>query len=446
MSLGSTPPLNSAVLFGPMDDVWRPIDAEHLPGDTWPTVGDDAEIDEKDAVPLWLINMVDSLPENDAPPSKEDRVKSENTPPQHALPTPLPLFNPWLPSSDWVTCSKLPVLSPFSRRSAVWSIPSGPSDACEMNHLFSLHVAGLASHISEEELAEHFQRPFFTCTYADGHPRTFLPAPFQVHSAKIVLHTSHPRRAPYAFVRMHTQADRDRALVEMQNSVLVPWHQPVTPLRLSLNPAKPPPQGPFTDSARGARHAPRRAQLTHRRDPPSVKDVKASVPRPLPARCRDAGRPVDQCCGRPDCKFHLHTCITVTELHFLEEGKARGKASANPGLVSALLSAHRASAFDPKNTTVFIGSLLSLATDVALDSVFPLLGKVLSVNIPRGQDCGFVQYERKCDAAHAVVYLHKYITPMHSLRMSWGRLVVEKVAARAAVRAGLKWVEGRHMT
>ena len=35
---------------------------------------------------------------------------------------------------------------------------------------------------------------------------------------------------------------------------------------------------------------------------------------------------------------------------------------------------------------------------------------------------------------------------MHSLRMSWGRLVVEKVAARAAVRAGLKWVEGRHMT
>ena len=75
-----------------------------------------------------------------------------------------------------------------------------------------------------------------------------------------------------------------------------------------------------------------------------------------------------------------------------------------------------------------------------------MLGKVLSVNIPRGQDCGFVQYERKCDAAHAVVYLHKYITPMHSLRMSWGRLVVEKVAARAAVRAGLKWVEGRHMT
>ena len=441
MSLGSSPLLNSALLFMPMDDVWKPINAQSLPDDSWPTSRDSAKTDANNEVPLWLTSMVDSLPGNEALPSQENEMESRDTASQHVVPAPTPLCTPRSPSPRWVPCSTHPALSASPRKPSACSKPYVPFADFEMNHLSSLHIAGLASHISEEELAEHFQRPF-TWTYEDGHPRKLLLAPFQVHSTKIVLHTTQPSRAPYAFVRMHTQADRDRALVEMQNSVLVPRHQPATPLCLSLNPAKPPPQGSFLGAGLGARHAPRRAQPSRRR----AKEVQASVPRPLLAPYRDAGRPVDQCCGRPDCKFHLHTCITVTELHFLEEGKARGKASANPGLVSALQSAHRASAFDPKNTTVFIGSLLSLSTDIALDSVFPLLGKVLSVNIPRGQDCGFVQYERKCDAAHAVVYLHKYITPMHSLRMSWGRLVVEKVAARAAVRAGLKWVEGRHMT
>lgn len=450
MSQNSSPSLNRAVLFTPMDDVWRPIDAQGVQEDAWPTSQpEEEEVPSTDAVPPWLIHMVDN---EDAPRSENDMdVVEEASSSTSVAPSELQVSIPRSPSSHDVQralCAPRPahpMLNIFSHGSITWSMPGRQMGNFDTNHLFSLHVAGLASHISEEELTEHFQRPLFSWTLATGRRRSFLPAPFRVHSARIVLHASQPSRAPYAFVRMHTQADRDRALVEMQHSVLVPRRQPATPLRLSLNPAKPPPLAHYLASLRNAQQEQRRGPPPRRRDMPPIRDVKTWMPRHPPVRPYDPGRPADRCCGRPDCRFLGQTRITVTELHFLEEGYARVKAQENPGLVAALVAAHKVSAFDMKNTTVFIGSLLSLAPDVALDSIFPTLGRVLSVNIPRGQDCGFVQYERKCDAAHAVVYLHKHMTPAHSLRTSWGRLVGEKVAARAAVRAGLKWVEGRQM-
>lgn len=447
MNLRSSSSVNGAGLFAPTDDVWKPVDLQRAPDAPWPVHHNAAAMDD-DVLPLWLLHMVDSLPDNDLPIGSEDDLDPD-VPIENLLPPPVPLCAPSSFSAEAAACvsrtaAPLPGdpmrLAPGARiHHLAWQAPAASTVSVDVHALLRLHVAGLATHNPEQERMVHSQRPLSVEQRAHGHPSTFFPAPFQAPSTEIVFPASGPLDASCAFVCMHTQAGRDRALIEMPHSLPVPRDQSATPLRPSLHPAKSLPAAPAKVAPR-SRHAPRRTLVSRHRE----NDVRESVPRPF-SFYNEVGRPVNQCCGRPDCKFHLHTRITVTELHFLEEGKARGKASAHPGLVSTLISAHRASAFDPKNTTVFIGSLLSLTTDTVLESVFPLLGKVLSVNIPRGQDCGFVQYERKCDAAHAVVYLHKYITPMHSLRMSWGRLVVEKVAARAAVRAGLKWVEGRQV-
>ncbi|WFD01415.1 hypothetical protein MOBT1_000078 [Malassezia obtusa] len=110
-------------------------------------------------------------------------------------------------------------------------------------------------------------------------------------------------------------------------------------------------------------------------------------------------------------------------------------------LASALAVAHTSSALDPNNTTVFVGSLFNLASETTLYSLFSPFGPILSVNIPRGQDCGFVQFARKDDAARAIAEMQNCPVAGGALRLSWGRSIGEKAAARAATRAGLRWVE-----
>ena len=111
-------------------------------------------------------------------------------------------------------------------------------------------------------------------------------------------------------------------------------------------------------------------------------------------------------------------------------------------MASALTKAHASSALDPTNTTVFVGSLFSLATENTLRTLFAPYGPIQSINIPRGQDCGFVQFASKQDAARAIAEMQGFqIVGGGALRLSWGRSVGEKAAARAAIRAGLRWVE-----
>ena len=82
-----------------------------------------------------------------------------------------------------------------------------------------------------------------------------------------------------------------------------------------------------------------------------------------------------------------------------------------------------------------------MATEQTLHSLFSRFGHILSINIPRGQDCGFVQFARKRDAARAISEMQRFPIAGGTLRLSWGRGVSEKVAARAATRAGLRWIE-----
>lgn len=78
-----------------------------------------------------------------------------------------------------------------------------------------------------------------------------------------------------------------------------------------------------------------------------------------------------------------------------------------------------------------------------LHALFSPFGPIHSINIPRGQDCGFVQFAHKRDAARAIAEMQGYqLSGGGALRLSWGRSLGEKAAARAAIRAGLRWVEG----
>ena len=112
-----------------------------------------------------------------------------------------------------------------------------------------------------------------------------------------------------------------------------------------------------------------------------------------------------------------------------------------PALAVALTHAHEASALDPNNTTVFVGSLMSMASESLLRQLFSPFGPIVTINIPKGQDCGFVQFARKDDAAAAITTMQNYPLSGGSIRLSWGRSISEKTAARAAARAGLRWVE-----
>ena len=82
-----------------------------------------------------------------------------------------------------------------------------------------------------------------------------------------------------------------------------------------------------------------------------------------------------------------------------------------------------------------------MASENLLQSLFSSFGPILTINIPKGQDCGFVQFARKGDAAAAIATMQNYPLFGGSLRLSWGRSINEKTAARAAARAGLRWVE-----
>jgi len=132
-----------------------------------------------------------------------------------------------------------------------------------------------------------------------------------------------------------------------------------------------------------------------------------------------------------------------TTLTFVSESQGDVPAQDQPHLASALTVAHASSALDPTNTTVFVGSLFTLATETMLHALFSPFGPIHSINIPRGQDCGFVQFAHKRDAARAIAEMQGYqLSGGGALRLSWGRSLGEKAAARAAIRAGLRWVEG----
>ncbi|XP_051134593.1 polyadenylate-binding protein RBP47-like [Andrographis paniculata] len=82
---------------------------------------------------------------------------------------------------------------------------------------------------------------------------------------------------------------------------------------------------------------------------------------------------------------------------------------------------HGHSENDSSNTTIFVGGLDSDVTDDELRQTFTPFGEVLSVKIPAGKGCGFVQFADRSSAEEALQRLNGTVIGKQTVRLSWGR-------------------------
>eukprot|EP01018_Ginkgo_biloba_P035497 Gb_20979 [translate_table: standard] len=81
---------------------------------------------------------------------------------------------------------------------------------------------------------------------------------------------------------------------------------------------------------------------------------------------------------------------------------------------------------DLTNTTIFVGGLDANVTDEELRQVFGQFGDLLSVKIPVGKGCGFVQFSNRSSAEEALQRLHGTVIGQQTVRLSWGRSPANK--------------------
>nr|ACN40970.1 unknown [Picea sitchensis] len=81
---------------------------------------------------------------------------------------------------------------------------------------------------------------------------------------------------------------------------------------------------------------------------------------------------------------------------------------------------------DLNNTTIFVGRLDPNATDEDLRQVFGQYGELVSVKIPVGKGCGFVQFGNRASAEEALQRLHGTVIRQQTVRLSWGRSPANK--------------------
>ncbi|KAE9597253.1 hypothetical protein Lal_00007763 [Lupinus albus] len=76
---------------------------------------------------------------------------------------------------------------------------------------------------------------------------------------------------------------------------------------------------------------------------------------------------------------------------------------------------------DLNNTTIFVGGLDSDIGDEDLREPFLKFGEVVSVKIPVGKGCGFVQFAERKSAEEAIQALNGTVIGKQTVRLSWGR-------------------------
>ncbi|KAK6121404.1 hypothetical protein DH2020_044854 [Rehmannia glutinosa] len=81
---------------------------------------------------------------------------------------------------------------------------------------------------------------------------------------------------------------------------------------------------------------------------------------------------------------------------------------------------------DSSNTTIFVGGLDSDVTDEELRDSFIAFGEVVSVKIPAGKGCGFVQFANRSSAEDAIQRLNGAVIGKQTVRLSWGRSLGNK--------------------
>eukprot|EP00899_Mesostigma_viride_P014198 jgi/Mesvir1/2277/Mv19318-RA.1 len=85
---------------------------------------------------------------------------------------------------------------------------------------------------------------------------------------------------------------------------------------------------------------------------------------------------------------------------------------------------------DPNNTTIFVGGLSPTVTEEELRAAFSGQGEPAYVKIPTGKGCGFVQYSYRPQAEEALARMQGAILGGQAIRLSWGRSPANKQRAQ----------------
>ncbi|XVE93333.1 hypothetical protein REPUB_Repub01dG0183000 [Reevesia pubescens] len=81
---------------------------------------------------------------------------------------------------------------------------------------------------------------------------------------------------------------------------------------------------------------------------------------------------------------------------------------------------------DSNNATIFVGGLDSDVSDDDLRQPFSQFGEIISVKIPPGKGCGFVQFANRKNAEEAIQSLNGVTIGKQTVRLSWGRNIGNK--------------------
>ncbi|GMI83128.1 RNA-binding protein 47C [Hibiscus trionum] len=76
---------------------------------------------------------------------------------------------------------------------------------------------------------------------------------------------------------------------------------------------------------------------------------------------------------------------------------------------------------DSSNTTIFVGGLDPNVSEEDLRQPFSQYGEIVSVKIPVGKGCGFVQFASRNNAEEALQKLNGVVIGKQTVRLSWGR-------------------------
>ncbi|XP_022725545.1 polyadenylate-binding protein RBP47-like [Durio zibethinus] len=96
---------------------------------------------------------------------------------------------------------------------------------------------------------------------------------------------------------------------------------------------------------------------------------------------------------------------------------------------------------ESNNATIFVGGLDSDVSEDDLRQPFSQFGEVISVKIPPGKGCGFVQFANRKNAEEAIQSLNGTTIGKQTVRLSWGRTIGNK---QWRADSGNQWNGGYH--
>lgn len=83
-------------------------------------------------------------------------------------------------------------------------------------------------------------------------------------------------------------------------------------------------------------------------------------------------------------------------------------------------SNHFKYSLDPYNTTVFVGGLDPIVTEVELAGHFSTFGRLVYIKIPENMGCGFVSFQHREEAEMAIDKMQGVDIAGSRVRLAWG--------------------------